>query len=689
MADTRPLTGGKTVPMNGEFDGDRIQMLENIIFTGHNGIYEILTNRFMGMGGESQVYMARRLSDGEMFAAKVYDQFQDNKLNRINRQKAIDFVLRHSNYRDTHILPLVDYGMVDIKSDIGDDYRKPIDILPICETDKLNKVPYEQLRDMVIPGVLKAMQLLHGANIVHRDIKPGNIYMYSGTVVLADFGTACEIMQKADYIRTTTKRGTLGYTAPEVWAGYAVTASDFFSLGCTLATLYKGEHVYQRLIDMNDEGAINKAISSNGLPLNCSQNDRPLQVLVNALAAVDESKRAGYDDVALWLEDPETFERKFNFSRKAAEDSSFSFHFEDIICHNEGELIKALSSNWEIAKNYLYRGGVKNSALVNFFSKVNQSLAIKIGEIIEARPTATNYDLGLAQTLHYIGDGGPLYWRGQTYNKLSDISNTIRKLRATEDISTMFSGKYVSWKLEKNGKAAKSSIEAVKKIENVAAEYPKMAAYMAMYILAGKDADRSFHGIKDADSLFENIMTRPYQMYQKHLTIIGDDEMLAYLAFLGYLDNVLAYRRGLRGSANNDLELFYRLFESVTNNKAIVREHYIRFGPQSYLWWLKGHMDLYQFNSEEAKRMRSNILGVQMSNDMSVDQLSQAFMRLKEYQKDFRRLFQDNILLAYLGIGNGKDKNAVTSNNSDAFFVEEFCGNEVPVGYMRYLQMQA
>ena len=100
-------------------------------------------------------------------------------------------------------------------------------------------------------------------------------------------------------------------------------------------------------------------------------------------------------------------------------------------------------------------------------------------------------------------------------------------------------------------------------------------------------------------------------------------------------------------------------------------------------------MDLYQFNSEEAKRMRSNILGVQMSNDMSVDQLSQAFMRLKEYQKDFRRLFQDNILLAYLGIGNGKDKNAVTSNNSDAFFVEEFCGNEVPVGYMRYLQMQA
>lgn len=78
----------------------------------------------------------------------------------------------------------------------------------------------------------RALELCRSRNIVHRDIKPQNIFVSrDGDYKLGDFG----ISKKASGIAGGTKAGTFQYMAPEVYLGkpYGVQA-DIYSLGMVM-----------------------------------------------------------------------------------------------------------------------------------------------------------------------------------------------------------------------------------------------------------------------------------------------------------------------------------------------------------------------------------------------------------------------------------------------------------------------
>ena len=86
----------------------------------------------------------------------------------------------------------------------------------------------------IVGQVAGGLAAAHGAELVHGDVKPGNLLVCrDGTVKITDFGIA-HAAGSASITRTAVLIGTAAYLAPEQTMGRAATpASDLYSHGLT------------------------------------------------------------------------------------------------------------------------------------------------------------------------------------------------------------------------------------------------------------------------------------------------------------------------------------------------------------------------------------------------------------------------------------------------------------------------
>ncbi|KAL7268257.1 Protein kinase of the Mitotic Exit Network [Rhizina undulata] len=127
-------------------------------------------------------------------------------------------------------------------------------VLEYCENGSLHsicknfgKFP-ENLVGLYMTQVLRGLLYLHDQGVIHRDIKGANILTTKdGLVKLADFGVATRTSGLSD----SSVVGTPYWMAPEVieLAG-ATTASDIWSVGCTVVELLDGKPPYYKLASM-------------------------------------------------------------------------------------------------------------------------------------------------------------------------------------------------------------------------------------------------------------------------------------------------------------------------------------------------------------------------------------------------------------------------------------------------------
>jgi hypothetical protein len=91
----------------------------------------------------------------------------------------------------------------------------------------------------VAVGVATALAGIHGAGVIHRDLKPQNVLLAPGSPKVIDFGIARAFEATSQYTRTGHMVGTVAYMAPERFSeepGTPLTpATDIFAWGCVIA----------------------------------------------------------------------------------------------------------------------------------------------------------------------------------------------------------------------------------------------------------------------------------------------------------------------------------------------------------------------------------------------------------------------------------------------------------------------
>lgn len=154
--------------------------------------------------------------------------------------------------------------------------------------------------DVVQVGVrlAGALSAAHAADVLHRDIKPGNVLLSEyGEPQLSDFGIA----RLVDATATTTGsvRATIGYAAPEVLGGEPATpAADVYGLGATLHTALAGRAPFAGEEGESLAARVGRVMTQPPPDLRSLGVPAPLAEVVEAAMAKDPADRpASADDL--------------------------------------------------------------------------------------------------------------------------------------------------------------------------------------------------------------------------------------------------------------------------------------------------------------------------------------------------------------------------------------------------------
>jgi eukaryotic-like serine/threonine-protein kinase len=145
--------------------------------------------------------------------------------------------------------------------------------------------------------IASALAAAHAAQIVHRDVKPGNILITDdGTAKITDFGVS-RAAGDVTVTQTGMMAGTPAYLAPEVARGQVPTpASDVFSLGATLYAAVEGQGPFG---ESENPLALLHAVA--GGHLNPPQHAGTLSAVLMRLLATDPTARPDMHRASLEL----------------------------------------------------------------------------------------------------------------------------------------------------------------------------------------------------------------------------------------------------------------------------------------------------------------------------------------------------------------------------------------------------
>ncbi|WP_042371854.1 serine/threonine-protein kinase [Streptacidiphilus neutrinimicus] len=207
----------------------------------------------LGRGGMAVVYRARDLRLERTVAIKLLAPqlaTDDTFRRRFEHESRVAAAIDHP-----HIVPVFEAGEADGVLYIAMRYVQGRDLAALL--DRVRMLPPAQAI-RITTQVASALDAAHAHELVHRDVKPGNILLAEGTdpdhpehVYLTDFGLTKKSLSLSGFTTVGQFVGTLDYVAPEQITGKPVDGRcDVYSLACVAFEMLTGAPPFRRDDDL-------------------------------------------------------------------------------------------------------------------------------------------------------------------------------------------------------------------------------------------------------------------------------------------------------------------------------------------------------------------------------------------------------------------------------------------------------
>lgn len=271
--------------------------------------------RRLGIGSSSEVYKADNLATGGTCAIKL-----------LRREHLSLSTARTRFSREVRLLARLDHPNIVRVFDAGEDpledggKTQPYFVMPVLPGDSLRTILRHRAIEplpwregaILVADLLRALGELHGAGILHRDLKPGNAIVTRGsdrmTLVLIDLGLAADLSDPS--LHAKQRFGSPPYLAPERWRSEAADArSDLYSVGAIFYELLTGTPPFlaSERADLREQH-----LSAPVMPP-CERAPRaqiPAEIQAIALRALEKRREDRFADASAFLNEiEETRER--------------------------------------------------------------------------------------------------------------------------------------------------------------------------------------------------------------------------------------------------------------------------------------------------------------------------------------------------------------------------------------------
>lgn len=198
------------------------------------GRYELID--LLGEGASGAVWRVWDRRQRRYVAAKLLRQRDAEGLLRFVREQSLRVV-------NPHVVPPIGWAAEDHDVLLTMDLVNGGTVAQLLEDYGALPVPFAA---QLIDQLLDALVAVHGAGLVHRDIKPGNLLLEptgdgQPFLRLGDFGAAT-VLGKPRLTDVGMVLGTPGYVAPEIWLGADPDPrQDLFAAGMVARQLLTGQ----------------------------------------------------------------------------------------------------------------------------------------------------------------------------------------------------------------------------------------------------------------------------------------------------------------------------------------------------------------------------------------------------------------------------------------------------------------